>query len=670
MASVVRIEFTQLPSVNSVLLLKPGYTNDLKETFKAQRAASYQSTIFEDTFFTSQFYQNAFIADYNVSGIFTTSFINPNIIEIEHPDENFFIIGDIFISNPSEINIISVVDTPTVIPASLELIDYNQDSSNFCTDALGNVTANGGNDLYHVYELPSLTQVLTGQSSPLAIPTLRGVSKTFRVTDTTGFFIGEIQLDAPRQLIDADISLSVTNNITSSTITISVVFISEDIQPLTYSLDDITYQESNIFSGLLPGTYTVYVLDDFGCKISKGSIVIDGVTTVTETVFSISEINALRFSKIESGKKNHKNTLSCNELKKVAYPFFHRYLESDIITTQFKTNAQYINIYGIEGDGTQHPITESIKTSNVGLVAKSTCTYFNLGSGRSAIYFGVVDILDPVTSAFIQETNFGFILPIWANTKGQSVDISGIGTVPIDSIGYSDTYKSFVAEFNISYTGLAEERTLLAQYNLQPYEVYEFSFSMAAFPELFNIVIEVGVDSNNISETHISEKVRRVEDSDDLLEVVYYDVENLGGMVYQTGIQHKMLLEGLIDNEGEQETEGYNGDTDFFVTDNIVYDTQMFEFYRLSSEMITKLRLVSTHEFLIINGLSYKIAQAPEIKKSKFNNSRTFSVLLKRGGDSVLSSPQEILSGSGDAIAGAVEASQGKALVLWTKTNG
>ena len=85
--------------------------------------------------------------------------------------------------------------------------------------------------------------------------------------------------------------------------------------------------------------------------------------------------------------------------------------------------------------------------------------------------------------------------------------------------------------------------------------------------------------------------------------------------------------------------------------------------------MASKLRLVVAHEYLIINGLRYKIAQAPEIKKNKFNNYRVFSVLLKRGGDNILPTDIEVLNGDGDSISGAIEASEGKALVLYTKTN-
>jgi Secretion system C-terminal sorting domain/SprB repeat len=44
--------------------------------------------------------------------------------------------------------------------------------------------------------------------------------------------------------------------------------------PYTYSLDNITYQSGNIFSGLLPGTYTGYVKDSRPCTGSLANIVV------------------------------------------------------------------------------------------------------------------------------------------------------------------------------------------------------------------------------------------------------------------------------------------------------------------------------------------------------------------------------------------------------------
>jgi hypothetical protein len=556
---------------------------------------------------------------------------------------------------------------------TVEVINYEAHLVSPCAFCLVNSEATGGNDVYHVYKYPDLVKVLDAVASPFQLQLNRGENNVFRVTDTLDEFIGEFTTTAPKAISSKKITVSLQNLSSGTTATIDVEFISNDILPYQYSLDDITYQSQNVFSGLVPDNYTVYVKDAFGC-VRQVDFVADGVTEVPDTIFTISEINALRLARIDSEKKNHKNTLSCDELKRLTYSFTHRFTLEDDITTQYKTNAQYRNVYAVDGNGNQTPLTSVKMTDNIGLEAKSTCTYFDWGNGRSAVFFGEVDILNPLTDAVIETTDFGFTLPEWANTIGNFVILDGgIGEVEINAIGYSDFYSSFVIIFNIQYLGAPVERKLSATYNLQPYEVYEFIADMSALPELYNIVIEVGRDSSNIDFTYISEKIKRVVDNDRLLEILYSDPENRGNMVYQTGITHRLRLEGVVDSQGESITEGYNGDSNFFVTDNTVYDGQRFVFYRLSSEMVHKLRLVMPHFNLVINGLAYKIAEAPEIRTDINNNLKTFSVILKRGGEEFLTAEQEIINvgakgvAEAEAKAAALEASKGKSLLLYTK---
>jgi hypothetical protein len=55
------------------------------------------------------------------------------------------------------------------------------------------------------------------------------------------------------------------------------------ISPFTYSLNDVTYQASNVFSSLPNGTYTAWVKDSKGCKSSQAGIVVTKAPTVTVT---------------------------------------------------------------------------------------------------------------------------------------------------------------------------------------------------------------------------------------------------------------------------------------------------------------------------------------------------------------------------------------------------
>lgn len=61
-------------------------------------------------------------------------------------------------------------------------------------------------------------------------------------------------------------SCSVNNGVITATA-------SGGVAPLQYSIDGVTYQAGNIFTGLGPGNYTVYVKDANGCIVTKQAVV-------------------------------------------------------------------------------------------------------------------------------------------------------------------------------------------------------------------------------------------------------------------------------------------------------------------------------------------------------------------------------------------------------------
>ena len=278
-------------------------------------------------------------------------------------------------------------------------------------------------------------------------------------------------------------------------------------------------------------------------------------------------------------------------------------------------------------------------------------------------------MLDYDTNAFIQEVNFGFTLPEWANTEEKYVTIEGIGEVKISSIGYSDTYESFILEFDIAYSGIPVERKISALYNLNPYEVYEFTTDMSTTPDSFNLVIECGVDANNIKFSYISETIKIVEDENFLLRFDYWSDENKGGMVYQTEIKNKIRLKGRMKYVGDQKTEGYDGDKEYFITDNVVYNSYELTIDRLSSAMAHKMRLISGHSELYINGIKSKLAEEPEVSGDENNNFKTFKAVFKQSGNEFLTDAQEQITNTpeNNALTAAILAAQGKSFLLWTK---
>ena len=644
------------------------------ETFKLLRLGNYQTTIGDGTVTPienvyANNYATAWNFDYSqVGGVNNLLAFNVDDkvrIKLLNSSWQFHSVTGTVISGSKATFVIS--NQPITSPSSVTLTSYSEDTSDRCGKCFANFTVTGGNDVYNVYE--GATILSSNQSSPISINFDRGYSTKVRFTDTTGLNIGKSSILTPRKLIPSDISVEIVNLTSGSNLSISTPFISNDINPYQYSLDNITYQVANLFTGLANGTYTLYVKDDFGCVTSKSNIVVNGVTQTADVNFFITEINPIRFFELNSERKNYYNTISCGELKSLAYPFYQNYLSTDVIKTQFKTNAPYINCYTLDENGNTSTQVEVKQTQNTGLRAKSTSTYFDLGDGRSGIYFGVVNMLDYDTDAIIEEVNFGFTLPEWANTEQKYVTIESIGEVQISSIGYSDTYESFILEFDIAYSGSPVERKISALYDLNPYEVYEFSTDMSTTPNSFNLVIECGTDANNINFLYISETIKVVEDESFLLKFDYWSDENKGGMVYQTGIKNKIRLKGKMKYVGEQKTEGYDGDKEYYITDNVVYNSYELSIDRLTSAMAHKMRLISSHSELYINGIKSKLSEEPEVSGDENNNFKTFKAVFKQSGNEFLTDAQQqiINTPENNALTAAILAAQGKSFLLWTK---
>ncbi len=676
MASILQLTFnTQLTIddgdylyVNITTSSNQNIPISLGETFRNLRTSNFEVTIPQSSSDYAENYSTSWNFDHSqVGGVnnLLSSFSN-NIVTIRllEPSYQFSSVTGTLITLGKVAY--SINNQTQQEPSSVVLNSYSVDVSDRCGKCFANFTLNGGNSSYNVYEGSILLS--SSQTSPISINLERGTSTKLQFYDTTGQFIGKASLEVPRKLIEQDISTRTTYLSTGASVNISVPFISSNTSTYEYSLDNSTYKTSNLFTGLVNGSYTVYVKDSFGCVTSK-DLVIDGSVTTDQIYFFLSEINPIRFFDYNSEKKNYFNTKSCNELKSISESFNHEVLSTDSPTTQFDTSAPYINSYIIDSSGNTTSLINVQKTQNMGLKAKSTCTYFNLNNGKSGIYFGVVDMLDYDTNAFIKEVNFGLTLPEWANKEGDYVFIKDIGEVQISAVSFSDLYNSFILEFDISYTGDPVEKEISALYNINSYEAYEFILDISTQPDNFNIVIEVGLSSNDIHFTKISENINVAEDRDSLIRIDYWDKENKGGMIYQTGIKHRIRLNGIYDYIGEQEVEGYNGDKEYFITDNTIYNTFEMTFLRLSSAIAHKMRLISSHSELYINGVKCKLSETPEITGERTSNLKSFKAVFKQSGDDFLTNELEqiINTPEEDALNAGIEHSENKGLLLWTK---
>lgn len=562
------------------------------------------------------------------------------------------------------------------VPKTVNFTGYDYATST-CSTPVAVFELTGGTESYNAYVDGQLE--VSGQPSPIKIPLSRDRDSLylFTFTDSAGTDIGTENFKTTRRLSEDKIGVNIKYTEYGATISIEpTTFISKHNMPYSYSLDGVTFIEGNVFTGQAEGDYTVYVKDAFGCVTSK-NFTVDGVSTTVETNLEISDINPIRYSLVEGGKKNRYNTLSHEQLKNVAYPFIQYFTDSDNPVTQIKTNAQYLNVFALDCDGNKSPLTPVKRSNHIGRKLKTTATKFSTEDGKLGVYFGVIDVLDPLTNDVLESKDYGYQIPNAFNRPGGLVILEYTGMISVGSVVYDENYEAFVLKFNNAYTGPETQTTIEAQYNIQNYEIYEFVAPISQLPDAFNIIIEVGQSAAEIKRTAMSEKIEKTKDSKDLAEIIYWNTKNLGSMNYATGVAHTLRLHSVLSRLNDMQTvQGYNGDTERYNTNHEVFDGEEFIFGYLSEEMARKLRLILTHDRLFINGVLYRLGEdAPELNARFTTNICELSAVLSKGGDLTGFDLDVVTAVTGEGVdqstyelENAIAAAKGKALILWKKS--
>ena len=125
--------------------------------------------------------------------------------------------------------------------------------------------------------IPSLSQNI---SPPIGIWTVNGANRTVNIT----------QGNCGTYIMPTSQTVNPTCSNTSNGV-LNVVNVIGGIPPYTYSLDNITYQNSNIFNNLQVGSYTIYVKDIIG-NVGTGLSILTGQQPITTYQINLSLVPA------------------------------------------------------------------------------------------------------------------------------------------------------------------------------------------------------------------------------------------------------------------------------------------------------------------------------------------------------------------------------------------
>lgn len=430
---------------------------------------------------------------------------------------------------------------------------------------------------------------------------------------TTNVAVGII--NTPSQDATANINVNLHENITINGVEYPLVF--------EYSLDNVTWQSVNSYTGLAIGSYTAYVRDNIGCSVS----VPFEITTFSpnlvdfDPVSRISNLNSIRFKEDAvfsscGTRKLPTNTLSFNERdNRPDRSFVQLVQQCDTLKTQLDANYETVTAKIVDCEGTETALTVSKMTDNMNKTDLRDGTVIIQDSGLVGIRFGDGLTYNPTTLITNGSYNLGSVLMSWINV-GDYVNLQGVGWTQIlnvfpasDTIPYSYFITSYV---NNGFFSAGDVIQVQSVYNVVDFERYEFSFAALLLSGYYYIKVET-TDDNYTNKSFTSEWlwVQEAHQKHHLID--YYNSVN-NEINYSTGIRHRMRIPYVLQLKWKP-----SNTQDLYVTDQntILLESRVREFYSFSAAplptaMAQKVVLALSLDRLFIDGQSYLMEGEPE----------------------------------------------------------
>jgi len=456
-------------------------------------------------------------------------------------------------------------------------------------------------------------EIITGNTNNPYIGSLtRNIATRYELIGTTGsVFYPETNFPPlyVRELNETDIEVNVIPSVAGATVSFIISQLQSENPVLTYeySLDGVTYQTSNIFTGQSNGSYIVYVKDNFNCVKTKNYEVTDSGTR--DPYLFISQANSLIFAENENVDdctifRNDNNSLANQSLADVVYCVENIYKPCDTITLQFKSNYDNPQAYIRFDDGSANqPLTLVKQTLNLNKFQYLDSWYYEYAPGKLGLYFLSGDTYDE--NGLPNGTfNLNGNLPDFA-IIGQIITIDVLGTFIIKDVAFDSTIQRKVIIIDYTYSGLPVQTRVKSIYDILPYEVYEFTIDWSVYGVgLYDILI-INNDSINGTVEHLSENIAIQETIEKHLAIRYYNKNNRD-IFYKFGIENFIRIPFLrIEGITVQDDKINITDLRSNLVDSSVTNGNTFYFDAVSKKVMRQLVIALSCENVFINGVGY-----------------------------------------------------------------
>ena len=627
--SKIVISFNSIPAENEYIsFISDLPFQELSETFVASRVNSGMSAIGVDANSCAFKYKTALGLDYNSYGLYNISVVSNFVtIEAKQPNVVFSISTDSIAPSLSYV----ITNEEAIIPISFITLNKTIHNENPCDYVEVNIETN---------ILATRVYVGKGFYSPTNNTSMfiwaRGSFGTVTVEDTNGNK-DSINFKTPALLLNANVIVGVSNSPNGATVTTTLI---DDYDlVLEYSLNGINWQSLNVFTGQLPGAYTMYVKDQFGCVATKTYSVtlFAPIVNIVEPFSYISKAMSIRYKKDELWDyidiyRNDDNTLSCEEFTNQSYKYIQKFKPSNLVKTQLLSNYENIDVNILKEDGSRQSLTVSNMIKFLDIKDKRDARIYSISPTKAGIYYVSGDLYDYTTGLVIGTYVSNGALPNYG-IVGNYLNISGFGWVLIEDIIYNEALNCDVLVVSYTHSGQDMAIVVSSNYNQKNYNVYEFTVDFSLYLNEY-IQVEIIQSKTGFSNyNYLSEvlEVRKAYDS--CIELIWYNKKDTF-VYYSTGIKNVGNFEFItLDSSSDSGLEIHKTTNTSILIEANAYETKKLVIDSISTGIMYQLIQASLHKQLFVNRVRYISNNEPEIETEKFTNFHQITLSLTRTQD-------------------------------------
>lgn len=508
----------------------------------------------------------------------------------------------------------ALIDNGAGSNPTIDSVVYSEADSNPCDNIKITITANEVIDEYAI-QSTSGTVVTTGNlDNPIIVNLPRDQQHKFKFIDPDGpaiFFPSQSQSIYVPRIYSSNIQITVTPGLTGGTVTAvvnqSLIWMPIPSLQFEYSLNDSDWQSSNSFTGQLNGDYTMYIRDQFGCKIQKDYTVTEVGTR--EPYSFLSRANFLSFSIVENidgctVHRNDENSLAHELLVNKVYYDNHLAQLCDDTTIHHHSNYNTVEALLRKEDGTETSLNVVKKSANLNRYQALDCKMYNYGSGYTGLYFLSGNTYD---ESLVQNGTFELAgnVPDFAIIGG-IIEVVGVGTFYISDVTFDSNIGKKVILFENFYDDVDVDKIVRSTYDLLPFEVYEITIDWELYTEGCYDVVITETDAINGTLERVSENINLAESHDALHLRWFQDTNHNQDVFYYYGIQFTgryryTEIRGSIDDNVEPNI----GDLTATLNESDLSDGNRIAFDAIPRNMALTLAIALSCPNLYINGLGY-----------------------------------------------------------------